>query len=200
MRSDITCVMRGHHHELDASVGASGPHDFAVRQYAARQREGLRLGDLRPLHPAPNVRDDRDTPLSKGYGMARVVKVIWVGRERKCFYGRDWTGAKSAEVVRAPIGQSALCDDTDRRTEADHVSIIFKRLSLWELPEDRDGSRGWIVSGKALRLVGRADNRENTPPSFSRSHPCMRSTAAPVHSFDPPPRLAALCGQRAWSP
>jgi hypothetical protein len=26
MRSDITCVMRRHHHQLDASVGASGPH------------------------------------------------------------------------------------------------------------------------------------------------------------------------------
>src|ERR1700744_6199800 len=31
---DITCVMRGHCHKLDASVGASGPHDFAVREPA----------------------------------------------------------------------------------------------------------------------------------------------------------------------
>jgi hypothetical protein len=39
---------------LDASVGASGPHDFAVRSSAAR------LASLpRPPHPAPNVRDDR---------------------------------------------------------------------------------------------------------------------------------------------
>jgi hypothetical protein len=30
---DINCLMRGHHHELDASVGASGPHDFAVRAF-----------------------------------------------------------------------------------------------------------------------------------------------------------------------
>jgi hypothetical protein len=44
--------------KLDASVGASGPHDFTVRASAVRQRT-----PPRPLHPAPNVRDDRDTSL-----------------------------------------------------------------------------------------------------------------------------------------
>ena len=43
--------------KLDASVEASEPHDFAVRithrSSAARQR---------PLHPVPNVRDDRERP------------------------------------------------------------------------------------------------------------------------------------------
>jgi hypothetical protein len=44
--------------ELDASIAASGPHDFAVRVSA------VRLAALsRPSLPAPNVRDDRDTPL-----------------------------------------------------------------------------------------------------------------------------------------
>jgi hypothetical protein len=43
---------------LDASVGAPGPHDFAVRFGAARL-----ASPSRPSHPAPNVRDDRDTPL-----------------------------------------------------------------------------------------------------------------------------------------
>ena len=47
-----------HHHQLDASIEASGPHDFAVRISA------VRLAALsRPSLPAPNVRDDRDTPL-----------------------------------------------------------------------------------------------------------------------------------------
>jgi hypothetical protein len=35
-------------HQLDASVGASGPHDFAVRTSANRQRR-----HPRPPHPAP---------------------------------------------------------------------------------------------------------------------------------------------------
>ena len=44
--------------DLNASVGASGPHDFAVRVRCSRQQH-----HSRPSHPAPNVRDDRDTPL-----------------------------------------------------------------------------------------------------------------------------------------
>ena len=46
--------------QLDASVGASGPHDFAVRSSAARL-----ASPPRPPHPAPNVRDDRATPLER---------------------------------------------------------------------------------------------------------------------------------------
>jgi len=45
-------------HQLDISVGTSGPHDFAVRLQRIRL-----LRRKRPSHPAPNVRDDRDTPL-----------------------------------------------------------------------------------------------------------------------------------------
>jgi hypothetical protein len=44
--------------KLDASVEASGPHDFAVRLGVVRQQHRPR-----PLHPALHVRDDRDTPL-----------------------------------------------------------------------------------------------------------------------------------------
>jgi hypothetical protein len=44
--------------KLDASVGASGPHDFAVR---AQCHSSFDMP--RPPHPRLNVRDDRDTPL-----------------------------------------------------------------------------------------------------------------------------------------
>ena len=47
--------------KLDASVGASGPHDFAVRVSAVRLQRRPR-----PPHPAPYVRDDRETPLCVG--------------------------------------------------------------------------------------------------------------------------------------
>ncbi|OIQ76489.1 hypothetical protein GALL_418260 [mine drainage metagenome] len=46
--------------QLDASVGASGPHDFAVRNNAARH-----ASLWRPPHPAPNVRDDAYAPLAE---------------------------------------------------------------------------------------------------------------------------------------
>jgi hypothetical protein len=45
--------------ELDASAGASGPHDFAVRDLRCSSK-----AHSRPPHPIPNVRDDRETPLS----------------------------------------------------------------------------------------------------------------------------------------
>ena len=66
--------------ELDASVGASGPHDFAVRESIFRQRavdrsqvpknppcDPIARKTLpRPPHPVPYVRDDRETPLCVG--------------------------------------------------------------------------------------------------------------------------------------
>jgi hypothetical protein len=58
--------------KLDASTGASGPHDFAVRFSAVRQ-ERLHVHRI-PLH----VRDDRETPLVWD-GMAVNKPVIWVG-------------------------------------------------------------------------------------------------------------------------
>jgi hypothetical protein len=48
-----------HRRQLDTSVEASRPHDFAVR--IRRIRLARRS---RPSHPALNVRDDRDTPLN----------------------------------------------------------------------------------------------------------------------------------------
>ena len=74
--------MRKHRRQLDASVGASGPHDFAVRRPSPQKPvgglgtspvEALAKADQRrssrdtprPPHPAPNVRDDRETPLRR---------------------------------------------------------------------------------------------------------------------------------------
>src|SRR5205085_1387532 len=54
------CRQRKYFRQLDASVGASGPHDFAVRE----ARAFVFRATSRPPHPAPNVRDDRETPLS----------------------------------------------------------------------------------------------------------------------------------------
>src|SRR6266481_407688 len=76
--------------ELDASVGASGPHDFAVRcnisrplavdrsqvfQPALQSRRAQNAAASTAFHPA--FRDDHDTPLLWG-GMATVLDLIWV--------------------------------------------------------------------------------------------------------------------------
>jgi len=65
-------------HQLDASVGASGPHDFAVRLSAVRYRH------IRVHRIPPRVRDDREPPLQWD-GMAEDMQVSWVRREWKYF-------------------------------------------------------------------------------------------------------------------
>jgi len=52
--------------KLDASVEASGPLDFAVRQQSALVRSAARGHRIQP-----RVRDDRDTPLEWG-GRRRI--------------------------------------------------------------------------------------------------------------------------------
>jgi hypothetical protein len=55
-----------------ASVGASGPHDFAVRKASALVSNAT----SHPSHPAAHVRDDRETPLCWD-GIARNLSLIW---------------------------------------------------------------------------------------------------------------------------
>ena len=66
----------------------------ARRLIAHRPKPALRSRSRptlpRPSHPAPNVRDDRDTPLL-WVGMAGVVGVIWGNREAEYFCRRHWT-------------------------------------------------------------------------------------------------------------
>ena len=58
-------TMRQHRGRLDACMGAPGPHDFAVRDRAAR-----RSAHPRPPRARLACRDDRDTPLRNRGGCA----------------------------------------------------------------------------------------------------------------------------------
>jgi hypothetical protein len=62
--------------QLDASVGAPGPHGFAVRDSFAR------LATLsRPPHLRSNVRDDREAPLVAGRDGGKTTIVFWKTEE-----------------------------------------------------------------------------------------------------------------------
>ena len=60
--------MREHCRQLDASVGASGPHDFAVRGASAFVFRATRVHRI-----PPNVRDDGQRPSYRD-GTGRVSK------------------------------------------------------------------------------------------------------------------------------
>ena len=73
--------------ELDTSVGASGPHDFAVRVSTVRPRTFVhrRCRVHRIPHPTSVTIAKRP---SLGAGRRGNMEVIWVGREGKYFWGR----------------------------------------------------------------------------------------------------------------
>jgi hypothetical protein len=77
--------------QLDTSVGASGPHDFAVREPAT-----FVSAPPRPPHPAPYVRDDRETPLCLGRDDFALFLFLPNGKAKNFARG-DWTEGKSAD-------------------------------------------------------------------------------------------------------
>src|ERR1700730_6333439 len=85
---------------LDASVGASGPHDFAVRIGIARLAT-----PTRPSHPAPNVRGDcAYAPLSSA-GRLQLVEVICPTAQAEYFCARGWSGFRARALI-CPSGKS----------------------------------------------------------------------------------------------
>src|SRR5882724_3077032 len=95
-----------------------GPHDFSVRNLAARLARSRSLTDLvdPPCNHVrahdtfastashPNVRDDRDTPLVRDE-TARTINLIWGEREAEYFCAGDST-EKSKIARDLPVGQS----------------------------------------------------------------------------------------------
>jgi hypothetical protein len=63
--------------QLDASVGASGPHDFAVREAASPVKRAARVHRIPPY-----VRDVAQRPSEWG-GTATDIEVIWVRGQEK---------------------------------------------------------------------------------------------------------------------
>jgi len=72
--------------KLDASVGASGPHDFAVRGSMPI------VADIRPRPPppAPNVVTMRNAP-PEGFGMRLDIHLICISEKQKYFFCGGWT-------------------------------------------------------------------------------------------------------------
>jgi hypothetical protein len=81
--------------QLDTSVGASGPHDFAVRFSAIRQKR------IRVHRIPPRVRDDREPPLC-GTGRAELVEMICPTGKAEYFCKGGWTG----KSLICPSGKS----------------------------------------------------------------------------------------------
>jgi hypothetical protein len=75
---------------VNASVEASGPHDFAVR---FRHAFVFRIESVHRI-PRPTFVTIAKRP-SSGHGTAGFMDLIWVKREAIYFRGEDWTGSIS---------------------------------------------------------------------------------------------------------
>jgi hypothetical protein len=105
-------VIDGLLRQLDTSVGASGPHDFAVRFSTIRQ-ERIRVHRI-----PPRVRDDREPPLC-GTGRGELVEMICPTGKAEYFCKGGWTG----NSVICPSGKSV-----DRRPQFEEQGVT--RLSV----------------------------------------------------------------------
>ena len=153
---------RNFFHQLDASVGASGPHDFAVRSQA--------LSSVAPsasIASRPNVRDDRDTPLCEG-GMTMDVEVIWVRSEQEYFCERGWTcnsmicpSGKRLRLIGTPLRMSRSSRSNHTTKTAERCSGKRTRrvylVNVWPLRYDRQPAD--LKTSPVTGLVGLSPKR-----------------------------------------
>ena len=106
--------MDKHRRQLDASVGASGPPGFAVCNSLTR------LLKLRhPPHPAPNVRDDGETPLVRVRDNCRSIAVSSKSKSEIFFTKGLDRRANHAGVHGRPKDGRDLGDYSDALIELD---------------------------------------------------------------------------------
>jgi hypothetical protein len=78
-------------------------------------------GALRPSHPVPNVRDDRDTPLLWD-GITDSIMLILANREAEYFFPDDWTGFCAARPSGKSLRAKACTGDGPERDRAGSVN------------------------------------------------------------------------------
>ena len=107
----VASAMRKHRRQLNASVEASRPRGFVVRERRIRL-----VRHPRPSPPASNVRDDRDTPLMVGTGCAEnAFDLPDVTSEMAC--DRLTRQANQLEPAKLCQGQSSRVADADNSVQ-----------------------------------------------------------------------------------
>jgi hypothetical protein len=93
-----------HRHQQIASADlapALGRQDHTISPSASHHSSD---DASRPSHPAPHVRDDRDTLLLRVRD-GKTIRLILANREAIYFCVEDWTGFRASEVI-CPSGTS----------------------------------------------------------------------------------------------
>ena len=116
---------------LNASVGASGPHGFAVRELMLSSKH-----QSRPPHPAPNVRDDREPPLFSGTRRAQYASDLGFLKIRK--FLREGLDRQLSDLPVGQRSQSELSPLRNSSPPGRGRSRRFRAMSiLWYIaPHD----------------------------------------------------------------
>ena len=121
---------------LDASVEASGPHDFAVRFSTVRQRR------IHVHRIPPRVRDDRETPLEWDETAGDIELICAFGKS-EYFCTRGWTDRSLYRVI-CPAGyrpcgpMSGPASPARRRASKSPPGSVKSSLSSGHAPQ-REG-------------------------------------------------------------
>jgi hypothetical protein len=91
---------------LGLSVGRPGPHAFASASAPFVRTRHSRAPPMRPSHPAPNVRDDREAPLLIEHGTARIMLPI-SGKVKLIFDNQHYATAASCHDGQSSHGPHA---------------------------------------------------------------------------------------------
>jgi hypothetical protein len=92
--TDIDGLLR----KLDASVGASGPHDFAVRLSAVRQRH-------RHVHRIPHPTSVTTAKRPSCEAGWRINKSVSTNRRNEIFFRRGLDRKLLGSLIDLPVGQ-----------------------------------------------------------------------------------------------
>ncbi len=111
--------------------------------------------NLRPSHPAPNVRDDREAPLLRSAGWLESVMLCLAIGEAKYFYPKGWTQARPSARARALICPSGKLAKLNSGEGCSGINIRCKTCSatdnaVFELTNS-DGPRRPLCRADGLK-------------------------------------------------
>ena len=144
-RCQASCAK--HHRRLDASVGASGPHDFTVRLRRSRQQHRPR-----PPHPASTSVTIAKRPLQRG---------------------RTHEGRHVSEKTKSGIFFRSGLDDPNQLESAHEIRFfahaLFRAARTPQACGREQNARIYKASGKLVCSMKRSKERIRLP-----WHPCSR--------------------------
>jgi hypothetical protein len=139
-----------------------------------------RFNALRPSHPIPNVRDDRETPLL--WARDRVkIRLIWVSEKAKYFGGEVWTG----EISLKWLAKIAFWRGPFRQLFKHAANLEKENIQRETCTNFKCGPRQFPPSAKNTLYPARAGPRSIIFNSRHCSRPFGTSAMGPATDFRP---------------